>query len=702
MSSTSVTATIAAIEHATWIVDNAYLPQRATVDEYGVVTAAEAGPRRLAVDVIEEKIRPDKRGLKRQGLTVRLFMILLLVAAGQGRVYVSDLITLALDGLPLEIQRDLGIQYRTTRNGKPQLCTLTAKQLYTLIDNLREHLDVDPAFGLTAEEEAERLALLADIQDAFLYATHVLPLTGTSVAIDESGVWSWIRGGRKPGNLPLADPTDEDANLAAEQQTKIDKAVAAAAKKNPEADPDELRTEAIEALPPTGEAEPEHLDEDDPDYVPDPDSAAQQPPASAASTAAAARGKDEAPAEAGKDEAPAEAEKDEQATTKKLGKRCWFAAWGVKTHKTGRRSSYFGYSLHALVRVPALSRGNGRASKAERYQEPNLIEEFAITRPAEDVVEPSLALVKKRLARNAPIEDLLGDRHYSYKKWQRWARPLWQLKVRPVLDLREKDHGAVDYEGALIIDGTPHCQPPENLRGLTRPAKGAPQKEFDKYGAQIAARQNYAMKRHKTPWSGNGRGPGGDGVTRFVCPAAAGTAGCPRIPGSIEIVRQNTSLPTIVPPEGLLKFCSGNPVTIEPGPHMKYHQEHYYGSREWALSWNRRTYVEGVFGNMKNYATGNIHRGYMQFTGRALVTLGITAAVVAYNLREMENWHTRASKHCPDNPLVATYARHPLHQPTNWVHGFTMLTADQRDQWERDWLAEPGGPDAPEALAAAA
>ncbi|MGY1835239.1 hypothetical protein ACI79P_09025 [Blastococcus sp. SYSU DS0510] len=124
---------------------------------------------------------------------------------------------------------------------------------------------------------------------------------------------------------------------------------------------------------------------------------------------------------------------------------------------------------------------------------------------------------------------------------------------------------------------------------------------------------------------------------------------------------------------------------------MKYHQEEYWGSPEWLLSWNRRTYVEGVFGNMKNYATGNIHRGYMQFTGRALVTLGLTAAVVAYNLRELENWHARASKHCPDNQLLRLYAQHPLHEPTSWVHGFTMLTAAERAQWEGHWLAEISG-----------
>jgi hypothetical protein len=61
----------------------------------------------------------------------------------------------------------------------------------------------------------------------------------------------------------------------------------------------------------------------------------------------------------------------------------------TSAHKTGKRTSFYGYSLHALVRVPGLARGKGRASKAERYREPNLIEEFAITAPAEDIVEPS-------------------------------------------------------------------------------------------------------------------------------------------------------------------------------------------------------------------------------------------------------------------------------------------------------------------------
>jgi hypothetical protein len=90
---------------------------------------------------------------------------------------------------------------------------------------------------------------------------------------------------------------------------------------------------------------------------------------------------------------------------------------------------------------------------------------------------------------------------------------------------------------------------------------------------------------------------------------------------------------------------------------------------------------------MKNYATGTIHRGYMQCTGRALVALGLTAAV-AHNLHELENRHARPSKHCPDNPLLAEYEQHLLHQPTQLVHGFTTLILEHRAQWEHDWLEQ--------------
>jgi hypothetical protein len=56
---------------------------------------------------------------------------------------------------------------------------------------------------------------------------------------------------------------------------------------------------------------------------------------------------------------------------------------------------------------------------------------------------------------------------------------------------------------------------------------------------------------------------------------------------------------------------------------------------ESSLTPGTTAHVEGVVGNMENYATGTIHRGYMQCTGRALIARGLTAAVVAYNLHEL-------------------------------------------------------------------
>lgn len=685
MSASSVSDILTVVEHATWVVDHAVIPPRRVVDDNGTVTAlGEQGPGQLAVQAIEERIRPDKRGVRREGLTVRLFMILLIVAAWHRRVWVRDLYTIATGLLPVEVQRELGILYFSNRHGKTQLREITGKQLYGMVDAFRRHLDVDPAFGLSAEQEADRLAFLDDVKDAFLYATHVLPLTGASVAIDETGVWSWMRGPQKPKGLPLVDPSDEDKTAAESIHRPVEAAVDAV--RNAKVQPvDPVETLDIRAGEPAADdfVDDDLIDEDLDTEADAPATPGEPDPGSSPTSPASTP----------------RLESGDKPT--KAGKRCWFASWGVKTHKTGKRSAYFGSSLHALINVPRVSGGSERAEKKLRYQEPLLMEEFAVTPPSKDVVAPSLELVKKMIARGRRVDDLLGDRHYSYKKFDRWAAKLWQLRVRPVLDLRENDHGAHYYNGAVIIAGTPHLDPPQHLRKLPRPGKGAPKIEMSQFAAKIAERQRYAFKRHKTAWSRNDGKPGGDGITRWVSPVRAGTVGCPHDPVSVEVARE-TGQPILDPNGHDPELCLGSALWIQPGPHMKYHQEHYWGSPQWLRSWNRRTYVEAAFGNMKNYATGNIHRGFMQFTGRALITIGLTAAVVAYNLRELENWHARASKHCPDNPLLDIYGAHPLHQRTKWVHGFCMLTREARDQRELEWLDELTSRDDDSDLAAAA
>jgi hypothetical protein len=79
--------------------------------------------------------------------------------------------------------------------------------------------------------------------------------------------------------------------------------------------------------------------------------------------------------------------------------------------------------MHALVRVPALTR-KGRASKAERYREPNLIEEFAITAPATHIVEPSLKLEKNAHGPQTPPSRTCSETGTTATEGERWDQPL--------------------------------------------------------------------------------------------------------------------------------------------------------------------------------------------------------------------------------------------------------------------------------------
>lgn len=353
--------------------------------------------------------------------------------------------------------------------------------------------------------------------------------------------------------------------------------------------------------------------------------------------------------------------------------RCPDARWGVKTHKDGGRSSYYGYALHALVRVPDVVSGVTDASL-----EPLLVERFRLTAASTDCVDVTVGMIKDILADGTAVRDLLADRHYSYKKFQRWAMPLWQLGLRPVHDLRKDDHGATDYKGAKIIAGWAHCPgTPQHLERIERPGFRASKEEWKTFYARIAERRRFAMQRHtgvhqstrtsRTTTTGTGAASGKTGYSRWRCPALEGTVGCPLRDGSVQVAR-SLGMPIVEPPDEPTDFCRKQVVQIPPGTHMKYGQEEYWGDEAWQRSWNRRSYVEAVFGNLKNPNTENIHRGFFQVVGLPMVTLAITAAVVSYNVRELNNWHQRTGNGDPTHPLLGS---------TPWVDGFVMLTREE-------------------------
>jgi hypothetical protein len=508
---------------------------------------------------------------------------------------------IATGQLPRDLQWELGV----LRRDGDTVAQLTPKQLYDMGSALNKHLAwTGPlASSLSEEERVRRERVVAAIADALTVTTHVVPRSGSALAVDESGVWAWTRGRRKPVDAPPVHPSDEDEQKAGSTHA----------------------TPAIGVALPAEALAHEPADEDYLEDVP--------------SISAHSRG-------------PTEVE----ATEPKVRRLDPDAKWGVKTHKDGGRTSYFGYALHTLVRIPDVGQTK------DTSPEPLFVERFRLTPASTDIVDVTVGMIDDVLAAGVEVGDLIGDRHYSYKKAERWAQPLWKRGVRLVHDLRKDDHGAVDYEGSKIIAGWPHCPgTPSHLEVLLRPGSSGTAEEIDIFRSQIDERFKFAMRRHKTVL--------GDGKSRWGCPALNGKVGCPFIEGTVEVARESGQ-PIVVPPEAKTPFCKQTTVQIPPGRHMKYAQEEYWGDGRWEPSWDRRTYVEGVYGNLKNPNTENIHRGFFQFTGLPMVTLAMAAAVASYNVRELNNWRERTG---------LGDAEHPLLTSTEWVNGFTMLTSQQAD-----------------------
>jgi hypothetical protein len=620
---------------------------------------AESAPEHIrgrnVAEVIDEKLHPSPRGAKRVGVTIRIWLALLISAAWLDAMTIENMYKIAVKLFDERTKWDLGIRTASPA-GNGKVHELSKAQLYRISDSIYRHLDTSPELKLDDEEITLREAILSAATDALIEATHVLPHNWTSYAVDESGVWCWNKAPRRPRDLPMADPSDEDTVQdvirAEEEQAsrtrrgKVDPSVLAGG-----ARPDEDA-----GAEPSEDCEP---DEDFNDAEPGDD-------------AKEAVGIDDEPAGSG----------DPDRHSRRF---CFWARWGVKTHKSGRRSAFFGYALHVLLRVPDVIKGGGKPARTDSLAEPLLVEQAALTPASTDIVDVTLDMIDKTNARGHRVRDLIGDRHYSYKAFERWGRELFRRGVRQVLDLRKNDHKPISYEGSIFVAGKPHCGLPSHLWDKPRPEKGAPKEEFEEHLKVVKERDQYAMERKETPWGSD------DDSLRSTCAPKCGKAGCPRVPGSVEVALQH-GLPIITPPERMTPWCEQESARVPASKVLKYTQQETWGSESWLISWARRTYVEGLFGRMKNHHTGNIRRGFMCFTGRALVTLTMAAALTAYNLRELEDWYERATdaerrdprrKH---NPLLDLYAAHPLHKSTESLFGHIMLTAEQQARHDQTRL----------------
>ncbi len=329
---------------------------------------------------------------------------------------------------------------------------------------------------------------------------------------------------------------------------------------------------------------------------------------------------------------------------------CPDAAWGGKTAKNGAQVGIYGYKAHVIVNTN---------DPARKKPLPVLIQALELTPANADIVDVSLRLVDQ-IRERAPFIRLIGDRHYGYKRYDRWAMELWRRRIHQVLDLRADKPGVIDQYGSKVIDGRPHCPGmPTHLETLTPSDEPQEQAEFKR---QIAEREKFALRMVKSPLASPSKTATGDddpkvGVTRWQCPAVAGNVGCPHRPGTVGLARQVGAPVVPHPPtdQNLPPCCTQQTIQIEAGTPMKYLQEDYWGSTEWALSYALRSAVEAVFGNIKNRGTEDVRRGFVQVVGLPRITLAVAAAAACYNIRILEK-HSREAGERIDSPLM----NHPL------------------------------------------
>ena len=315
------------------------------------------------------------------------------------------------------------------------------------------------------------------------------------------------------------------------------------------------------------------------------------------------------------------------------------AAIGSMTAKHSGRQAFFGYVMDAAIRV----------APPGQDTVPMLVERLRISPASTDVVAPSLDMLDSLAATGTTISDICVDRHYSYKKVQRWADELRKRRINQHFTLRSDEQGFKDVNGMRMAAGWLHCpSTPDRLADIPWPGPGASRADRDRFATRIAQRQHYAMDRHERT-NHNGR-------SRWMCPAMAGKLGCPLRDGTVEIARQ-AGLPIISdPPDpATAPACCTNTsgvVAARVEELRKHDQPHYWGSDAWKQAYDRRTYVEGLFGSIKNSDTEGATRGFTKYRGAA---------------HDLARPHPRRRRrqHPPPTQALPRPARRPRPSPTH-------------------------------------
>ena len=300
------------------------------------------------------------------------------------------------------------------------------------------------------------------------------------------------------------------------------------------------------------------------------------------------------------------------------------ARWGYKTAKTGSQEQYFGYELHALVRI--------NSQHQDRANVPTLAERVVIVPASTNCVTAVLPTLETLQQHTESVREIVADRGYTYKTT--WGPALYRLGIEPVLDLHQTQYGPRGtHEGARIITGVPHCPAtPVGLDTITRPDRLSDSPDTDAFIDQISRRERWAFRRVNHADT--------TGKERYECPARAGKVRCPLVKASMS---QPLALPTVSrpPADNPPTCCTQRTITLPGHIDPKSRQRHYWGSRDWITAFSRRSRAEGWFGNLKSSNTEALNRGAFRVMGLAKTSLMLGIYAAATNLRLLRLWTAR-------------------------------------------------------------
>lgn len=354
--------------------------------------------------------------------------------------------------------------------------------------------------------------------------------------------------------------------------------------------------------------------------------------------------------------------------------RCLDAAWGYKTAKDGGKETGFGFHKHTIVRVPD--------PEAPDDAEPVLVDGFVYTPANSDVVAASLNVIDRIRARH-PFKRMVGDLLYTNLRAHRWAVPLAERGIEQGLMMSSLKHArVVDVHGAKMQFGWLHC-PAADMTLRPLPLDFATPEEWAEYCAKAEAfRDDWAFDRKE---SGLGRSL----TSKWICPAAAGRVGChARGPANVTNATEQ-GLPIVTAPSdwATRKCCTNKTLDFTADPTNHHHQRklmqrEYVGSRRWRRLMMRRTFVEGVFGILKNPSRQRLRRGQNRIPGLAMATVIAAVKDSVFNEEQLRAWHERTGLGPADHPLL---------QPDPPYWGFQDLTKEQAKAIDARRLSEMQG-----------